>query len=389
MSLSLEKSRLAVWLAAIALASLPALWGIGRARTKRAIAIELGIAVALLLAAQILLLGPQPSWLVVVCVPFVIVAAAALGPTHAFLFADAIVLGWAAAAGLAAGGLIPGASLPHGPARTLLDLAVTAAFLNVVAVTSTWAIGASDESRSEHLAQIAGERDELSREIEAAQPLAAAGRLVANVAHEVSNPLQAMDHFLFVLLEETPEEDPRHERLVFLKQGIDRIAQYVGQLSDFYRPPTDDDPADVNRVVGDVTRFLERQLRNANVKLTQELSPDLPHVAVSESPLRQAILNVILNAVEAMPEGGELNLSTGPYPGGVMVSIRDSGQGIAPDDLKRIFEPFFSRKRDQGGTGLGLPITQRILRSRGGEVLVESGLGSGTLVTLRIPSASG
>ena len=332
--------------------------------------------------------GTRLSIAVAVYAPFVVCAAAAWGATAGFVTADAIVLVWAMAAGLAAGGINPiGPTLAYAPERVLLDLAFVTVLLNAVALASFWAVRVAEPRLREELTELKFEGEQLASQLESVQSLASAGRLVANVAHEISNPLQAMDNFVFVLLEETPEEDARRDHLLMLKQGIDRIREYLDELSDFYPPSGSIESADVNRITGDVFRFLERQLQNANVKVSQEFAADLPAAEMPEDRFRQVVLNVVLNAVEAMPDGGDLLAATHRDGKFVVAAFHDTGPGIPHTELERIFEPFFTTKSRSGGTGLGLSITRRTVRSCGGDVSVTSSPGSGAQVVLRIPIA--
>jgi signal transduction histidine kinase len=334
--------------------------------------------------------GTSLSLAVGVFVPFVVCAAAARGATAGFVAADGFVLAWAMAAGLAAVGITPsGATLPLSPARVFLDLGILTVLLNAAALSARWAVRVADPQLRDELNALEREREELASQLESVESLASAGRLVANVAHEISNPLQAMDNFVFVLLEETPEEDARRHQLLMLKQGIDRIRDYLDQLSDFYRPTGNARHADVNQITGDLFRFLGRQLQNANVKVCQEFTADLPDAAIPEERFRQIALNIVLNAVEAMPDGGELLAATHTDGEFVVVLFQDTGPGIPAAQLDRVFEPFFTTKARTGGTGLGLSITRRIVQSYGGEISVSNTSGIGARAMLRIPMAHG
>jgi signal transduction histidine kinase len=375
-------------LVAVAVAAAPIVHIFARRAARAGLVAALVLAAGLAGAACVQVFGTSLGLAAAVLAPFVVAGAAALGPTAAFLLADGILLVWAGTLGLSAGGLYPiGPGLVFGSEQPLLELGVLALVLNAVALACAWAIREADPGLHEEFETLRVERRRLISELESAHSLTLTGRLVANVAHEISNPVQAMDNFIFVLLEETPEEDPRHPNLVMLKQGIERITQYLDQLSDFYRPVEETTSANLNRTVGDVFRFLERQLQNANVKVRQEVESDLPRARIAEEKLRQVVLNVVLNAVEAMPTGGELCVSTGRDGEALVAAFQDSGPGISDQDLERIFEPFFTTKAEHCGTGLGLSISQRILRSHGGDMRAESSPGHGTRLILGIPAA--
>lgn len=372
---------------AIAAAGVSAvIWLLGRVRARHAHRIGFAIGLIAATVAFAAHAGPRPSAWIAGYVPFLVLASGAFGSGAAFLIADALVLIWAVISGLAAGGWLPGSGeLLQGPGTIAMALVASALFLNGVALTLAWTLGNQDPGRVRELVRLADERERLAEQLTQWEPLAASGRLVANVAHEVSNPLQAMHHVVHVLLEDTPAPDLRREQLLLLKGAIERIAEYLEQLSDFYRPCGDAGPVEANVVIREVCRFLERQLGNANVKLSQDLAEGLPRASIGDSALRQALLNVILNGVEAMEQGGELCVSTAVEGKVLRVTVRDTGRGIAPEDLEHVFEPFFSDRRAEGGTGLGLTLSQRMLRRCGGEVRIASTLGAGTEVMLELP----
>jgi signal transduction histidine kinase len=370
----------AALLAGVPLALLVRGWA-RRGRVVMLAAVLLGLT-----AACLVVFGPSPLATVAFYVPLVIVAGSMLGAPVAFVVADAVVVVWALLAGLAAGGLMSSGVL-HEPPRVLAELGSMLVILNGIALATAWAMRDADPDLHEERRRLETERRELASQLEVLQPLASVGQLVTHVAHEVGNPLQAMDHFLFALLDETPEDDERRQHLLLLKQGIDRIAQYLEQLSEFYRPSAEAGRVDVNRLVEDVFRFLATQLRNSNVKVTQELGPDLPPAAITLDRLRQVILNLVLNAVEAMPEGGELSVSTSVRNGQVILALHDSGVGIPCDSLPDVFEPFCTTKSGRGGMGLGLSISQRMLRGVGGEISIDSDAGLGTRVVVEMPRA--
>jgi len=364
------------------------IWGVSRRRAGRSTAAVLAFGAGVGGLACVVLFATSLGVAAGVIAPFVVVAAAAFGPTAAFLTADGVVLLFALAMGLSAGGFF---GLESGfsahPGSTLPGLAAVGILLNGVALACRWWLDQGFPEAREEIEQLRRDRLQLSSELDSVQSLATAGRLVAHVAHEVSNPIQAIDNMLFVLLGETPEEDSRRRFLVMMKQGVERITQYLDQLSEFYRPTAGEGSADLNRAVGDVFRFLERQLENSDVKVTQELDLDLPPARISEESLRQVALNIVLNAVEAMSKGGKIIVSTAREGDTLVAAFQDTGPGIAAADLDRIFQPFFTTREGSGGTGLGLSICRRILRAHGGEITAEN-TPLGARLVVRVPTAS-
>lgn len=336
-------------------------------------------------AGLVWLAGPRPGLQLAAYAPLLVVAAGTLGLTTAFLIADGLVLVWALLAGLAAGGWLGFESeLPVAPQAVVFTLAGALLLLNGVVVAVAWGFGSRDPVRVRELERLSADRDRLVEQLTQWEPLATSGRLVANVAHEVTNPLQAMHHLVHVLLEDTPAPDPRREQILLLRGAVERIGLYVEQLSDFRRVDEAPGPCDLNATVGEVLRFLERQLETANVKLSWDLQPALPPAAIGSVVLRQALLNVILGSVEAMGQGGELLVSSRAASGRIHLVVRDSGGSVAAGHSARPQEP--------GAAGtpaaeLGLVLARRMLRRHGGEVATASAPGAGTEVTLEIPAA--
>lgn len=364
-----------------------AVWRIARARSRSGVPAALGLALTAATAGLVWLAGLRPGAQLVAYAPLLVVAAGTLGVTAAFLVADALVLVWALLAGLAAGGWLGIAGeLPVAPFAVGLALASALLFLNGVVVSTAWAFGARDPARIRELERRSADRDQLAEQMTRWEPLATSGRLVANVAHEVTNPLQAMHHLVHLLLEDTPAPDPRREQILLLRGAVERIALYVEQLSDFHRAGEDPGPSDVNATARDVLRFLERQLETANVKLSQDLQQALPPAAVGSVALRQALLNVILNGVESMQQGGELLVSSRILDGWVQLIVRDTGRDLAADDPARAGEPGAG---PPGEVELGLMLTRRMLQRHGGRIRIAKLPGAGTEVTLELPAAEG
>jgi PAS domain S-box-containing protein len=215
--------------------------------------------------------------------------------------------------------------------------------------------------------------------------LAALGELAAVVAHEVRNPLGVIFNSLGSLRRLLRPEGDARMLLDIVGEEADRLNRIVGDLLDFSRPVTPVlRPEPLDQVVDDA---VAAALAGAHggVEVRREPAPDLPAVPMDARLVRQAVLNVAANAVQAMPRGGRLTVRMRRDPVGVLVELEDSGPGI-PDDVRpRIFEPFFTTKAS--GTGLGLAVVKRIVHGHGGEVSVESPPGRGTVVQLRFPVA--
>src|SRR5262249_20864698 len=145
-------------------------------------------------------------------------------------------------------------------------------------------------------------------------------------------------------------------------------------------------PTDLGKVIDEMIDFFGPTARAANIEIKPYVPADLPPVLLDREMFKQALLNLMLNAEQAMPRGGELTIeaAASPTPGGVCLSLIDTGTGMSPDVLARVFEPFFSTKR--GGTGLGLPTTRKIIEAHGGTIEAQSEVGRGTKFTISLPA---
>jgi signal transduction histidine kinase len=170
------------------------------------------------------------------------------------------------------------------------------------------------------------------------------------------------------------------------QEGIDRIAQIVKQLQDFYRPEAYTlSFVDINFLLEKVLTFLNNQLSLHNVKVQKELDSSIPEVYVSSLHLHQVFTNIILNAQEAMPDGGKLTVRTCMEDTSVRIAFSDTGYGIEETDLEHVFEPFFTTKEIGKGTGLGLSVSYGIIRAHDGNIEVISRTGEGSTFTVVLP----
>ncbi len=217
------------------------------------------------------------------------------------------------------------------------------------------------------------------------EKLASLGRLAAGVAHEVNNPLQAIRNCLELAIEDIDAHRPvDKELLTVAEQDVERIRRIVSQLLDFSRRDSGAlNLLDVGGVVQSVLRLVDRQLERANIRLIAEIANTAP-VQINEDQFKQVILNLILNAQEAMPDGGSLLVSVGQHGEEVYISVTDTGVGIPERDMSRIFDPFFSTKVD--GTGLGLAVSYGIVEGHGGRIEVKSQEGYGSTFTVKLPA---
>jgi two-component system NtrC family sensor kinase len=219
-----------------------------------------------------------------------------------------------------------------------------------------------------------------------AEKAAAIGRLAASLAHEINNPLQSLNNCLHLSLRPEVPRDRKEMYLSLACGEVERLVAIVNRMLNFYRPSTGETRSEtrINQLLDDVLVLVDKQLEHSEIDVHLDLEPDLPAILAVPNDLRQVFLNLILNAVDAMPEGGRLEIATRQVSDSqVRVTIRDSGRGIPEEHLSRIYEPFFTTK--DRGTGLGLSISYGIVKALGGTIQVESTVGVGTTFTLQFP----
>ncbi len=217
--------------------------------------------------------------------------------------------------------------------------------------------------------------------------LAATGRMAASLAHEINNPLQAIHNSLQIMLSFPLKPDEQNEYLEMADEEVERLIKMVGRMLDFARRPERElRPTSLNAVIEKTLALSNKYLQHRHVTLRKDLSPDLPPVLATPGELGQVFLNLVLNAVDAMPEGGELRVSSQWAENGQLaVKFADNGCGIPPEYRDRIFDPFFSTKEDS--TGLGLSISYNVIKRHKGEITIESKVGKGTTFTVWLPMA--
>lgn len=237
--------------------------------------------------------------------------------------------------------------------------------------------------------------EQRSRELQAAQAeliraekLAALGRMAAGIAHEVNNPLQPILNCLEVAIEDTENgERPDTEVLRVAEREVQRIKSIVSRLLDFARPSNSEPAAvDLQELINEVLLLTAKQLERSGVRVTTQLNY-APVISGNATQLKQVMLNLVLNAMEAMPDGGDLVIELYPERDGVVIRLQDTGVGMDEETVAQIFDPFYSTKRE--GTGLGLAVTYGIIEGHGGTIQVDSQPMQGTTFTIWLPAATG
>ncbi len=214
--------------------------------------------------------------------------------------------------------------------------------------------------------------------------LANIGRGVAHVVHEIKNPLIAIAGLTKRVLKSLPPEDPNAFKMRLVLQEIERLLTMLEDIRDFTKPTRlNKRKEDINLVVEESVLLLQSELGPAGINLVLELDQELPPIPYDFDRIKQVLINLIENAIEAMPEGGKLTIKTYRDGAWVVVVVEDTGKGIPPEELEKVFDPFFTTKAR--GTGLGLPISKRIVEDHGGTLEIQSRPGQGTRCILRLP----
>jgi two-component system NtrC family sensor kinase len=232
------------------------------------------------------------------------------------------------------------------------------------------------------------ERAQLEQQLLQREKLSSIGLLAAGVAHEVNTPLAGISSYAQMLLQQVNADDPKHKLLEKIHIQTLRASGIVNNLLNFSR--TGDAQfreVDINHVLDDTLQLLEPQLRSTRVEIVRHYGQSLPAAYGSASKLQQVFMNLILNARDAMPGGGRLTITTRPVDTSLVVDFRDTGIGIAPENIARIYDPFFTTKEVGQGTGLGLALSYGIIQEHGGRIFVESRPAEGAHFTIKLPTA--
>jgi len=226
----------------------------------------------------------------------------------------------------------------------------------------------------------------LRREIERDRRLASVGRLAAGVAHEIRNPLSSIKGFATYFKQRYQDVPEDQQTANIMIQEVDRLNRVVSQLLEFARPVRVSlKPASFTKLMADSVKLIQQQAQDKQISVNTTNSAKIDKIKIDPDRFNQVLLNLYLNAIEAMEPGGKLqiNISDGAENGGLNIQISDTGNGIAAQDLSKIFDPYFTTK--SSGTGLGLAIAHNIVEAMDGTIEVASVVGKGTTFTVAIP----
>jgi two-component system, NtrC family, sensor kinase len=231
------------------------------------------------------------------------------------------------------------------------------------------------------------QRERMEEQMTQTEKLTSLGLLAAGVAHEVNTPLAVISNYIQMLAKQMPEEDPRHAIIEKIVKQTFRASEIVNNLLNFSRTGAGElANVDVNKVVEETLSLVAHPLKTSQIQVVKNLGDSLPSVRGSANKLQQVFLNLFLNARDAMPSGGMLEVKTVAHNGSVEIEIVDTGAGIPREHIHKIFDPFFTTKASGRGTGLGLSVSYGIIKEHSGKIDVRSTPGKGTSFHVEFPA---
>jgi two-component system, NtrC family, sensor kinase len=231
------------------------------------------------------------------------------------------------------------------------------------------------------------EKVQLEEQLLQAEKMSSIGLLAAGIAHEVNTPITGISSYAQILLKDTPADDARKPMLEKIEKQTFRAAEIVNGLLNFARlNGSEFTDLDLNRLIRESLSLMEHQLQQNHVEVVYAPDQSIPMVYGNAGKLQQVFVNLFLNARDSMPSGGTLKVATSKNDTMVVVDIQDSGIGISPENIRKIYDPFFTTKSTGKGTGLGLAVTYGIIQDHGGRIFVDSIPSQGTHFTLKLPT---
>ena len=221
------------------------------------------------------------------------------------------------------------------------------------------------------------------------EKLASLGKLAAGVAHEINSPLTGVLTYSSLLLQEKKKGDPEKEDLEVIVNETNRCKKIVKGLLDFARQ-TEPDKAisDINEVIEKSIDLISHQASMQSIKIEKKIKPKIPRIMIDKGQIQQVFINILLNAIEAMPQGGTLTISSGIEGQMITIGFADTGAGIPEENMRKIFDPFFTTKKQGRGTGLGLSVSYGIIERHRGRLDVKSRVEKGTTFIIKLPIES-
>lgn len=265
--------------------------------------------------------------------------------------------------------------------------------LSIQDVTAKRVQEGKTRKEEERYRRLLAERNVLQEQVNQSCKLAYMGELAAGVAHEINNPLGIILGFVEDILDETPEDHPLFESIKIIEQESCRCVGVVKDLLDFARQkPPERSCVDIRQLLEDSVSLLSPQIKKQTIRIMKTYEKELPCLEIDSHLIQQVLLNVMINALQAMPNGGRLGLGISLFVEElqqdqqcwIRVTITDTGHGIADKEIDRVFDPFFSTKGSKG-TGLGLSVCKRIMDDHYGRITIENNKSVGTMCSLCFP----
>jgi len=271
-------------------------------------------------------------------------------------------------------------------AGEVIDISLSASILQNEKGEELAAIGIFKDLRE--MISVKRKLKETQDQLLQAEKLAAMGRLTSQIAHELNNPLYGIMNTLELLKAEIPETSKRRRLLDMSLSEIVRLSVMLKNMLTFSRPEEEArKDVDMNSFIEGIMMLMEKQLKEADIRLVTEFDGKIPTVKISPNQMRQVILNIVKNAIEAMPRGGTLTLSTRCDDGTLKIAVQDTGLGMTDEVRQKIFDAFFTTKEQVRGVGLGLSVCYGIVQDHGGEIEVQSTPGKGSAFCITLPVA--
>lgn len=240
------------------------------------------------------------------------------------------------------------------------------------------------QNTAEQLSKVYRDLQDSFEQLKRADRLSAIGQLSAGLAHEIRNPLASIEGAIDILERNPGSEEKRQEFFGIMKKECQRLKRLLTNLLDFAKPrPPRIQTVGINQIVESVVSLAGPIAERCGISLQTAIPPDLPQVECDAEQLQQVILNLALNAVQAMSEGGQVTLAARKQDLQVLVVVKDEGCGIPPEDLDKVFDPFYTTK--ESGTGLGLSVAHQIVNQHGGAITVEANPDRGMTFAILLP----
>ncbi len=232
------------------------------------------------------------------------------------------------------------------------------------------------------------EAKRLRRQLIQAERLTAMGKMASQLAHELNNPIYGITNCLELIKEVVPEGHERRRFLDLAREECRRVSGLLRKMLNFFRPDDEKkEQTDINKLIDEILLFYGKQFKDRGIETSTDFDPDLPWIMAVSNHMKQVFINMIMNAVSAMPDGGELRVAT-KYAAKhreIAVVIEDTGVGIPPENIDKIFDAFFTTKNEVKGVGLGLSICYGLVGEHGGTIDVDSNEGKGATFVIRLP----